>query len=146
LYKKNQAGTKYARAVTASAWPTLMFLVLGISVFIFAAISIDLDVMITFPAEVDVDNRIVVSTSVEDFSAGTVYAYVNRNDYVAAVEIARVEEAAGRVLLHPEAASLAALARIKSAKAWSGRIYIDIPRGTETLLRRIIVRAGKSYE
>lgn len=140
LYPKNRLGSKYAHFVTASAWPTLVFLLVGILAFIFMAESVELDMMNTFPAVLDSGRAVITIGSEADIAAGKMYMYANRNEYVAVVDISRVETAAGQTLLYPATSSMAAMDGL------DGAVYLDVPRGKESLLRRMIVRVGKSNE
>jgi hypothetical protein len=103
-------------------------------------ISIRIDIISTFHGRFDSVRSVFIIGTVEELRPDTVYAYSNRNEFVASVKIDGIEVASGNTILHISPRSLAL------TRSFPIDINIDVPKGKESLFHRLVIRAGKNYE
>jgi len=142
LYKNNTLGRKYTRIITGSPVLFISFVIFGLALFFFLTLTTKIDVMETYEAEViHVEGETILSINDADISVGVAYIYSNKNEIVYPVLIEETESIEDTVTLYFNRDEQEIINSILDRD-----IFIDIPKGEETLLYRIFMKGGKSRE
>lgn len=140
LYKKSRIGTRYVHLMTSSPYPFLLFVAIGITSFILATSSITVDSVSIYPASLDADAGTIFVDSRLPVLPSVVFVYTNRNEAVVSLNIDDTKDLDDGVTLFVSPDSIGKMQGLGKS------VYLDVSSGKETLLRRIILRAGKNNE
>jgi hypothetical protein len=113
--------------------PFYAFLGIFITVFLVMSLAIHVDVVKSFPAVIDGARVLVQSTEKIPISSDVIYIYTNRNEHTFKV---RAENISYNGNMH-------VLQLVDSKSVYlSGDVTVDLITGSQTLLKRIFVKAG----
>ena len=107
-----------------------MFLLTGVILFLYLSLNIKLNVVQNVKANIK-DNRIIIEGEYYNKS-DAIYLYNDRNEKIYKLTIEDSEYTDGRTVFI-----------INNTTKLSGNIQADIVTGSQTLLERIFIRAGK---
>ncbi|WBW97919.1 hypothetical protein [Oceanirhabdus sp. W0125-5] len=142
LYKKNVLGIKYTRLLTASPTFFIIFVLLGVVLFLFLTITTKVPTIKIYPAKVlSIRKEPVLLIENGHIPIGESYLYSNRNEVVFSVSIERIENISEGVALYFSSDSKNTITSLSNEN-----LFIEIPQGKESLLYRIFVKGGKGYE
>lgn len=106
------------------------FLGLGIGLFLYLSLTVKLDVVRSVPAEVS--GHQVTLEGEHDLTTGVMYLYCDRNDQVYKLQAVCCSYEDGNTVC-----------TVEENYGLSGKMDADLVLGSETLLRRIFVKAGR---
>ncbi|MNC13782.1 hypothetical protein D3C75_615380 [compost metagenome] len=142
LYEKSALGRRYIRVLTGSWGWFSGYVLSGLAVCLVLAHSVQLETIRTYPVLETGPDRLVIPYASE--ASSKAYLYARRNEGIYPVRIKRMETAEnGYVLFLEEGDGNTALSL---SGAGGKSLFLDIPQGSETLLRRIFLKGGKSFE
>ena len=107
-----------------------MFLLAGVMLFLYFSLSTKLDVVQNVKANIQ-DNRIIIEGNY-DAKSDAIYLYNDRNEKIHKLTIEKSEYIDGQTIFI-----------INNTTELSGDIQADIVTGSQTLLERIFIKAGK---
>jgi len=141
LFPKNSLGRKYTHLISSSPFVFILFLSLGILLFLSLTLSIKIEGIKTYPVELiktETNGIYVLSLKLTSDSFEDAFLYTNRNESVHPVTIWKVESSGAQSILYVREKSKEMLALHPSEK-----LYLDVPQDAHTLLYWIIVKGGK---
>ncbi|GHV12991.1 hypothetical protein FACS1894219_07000 [Clostridia bacterium] len=114
--------------------PALFYAFLGvfIAVFLIMSLNLKLDVISSYPAEIEGNSVGIQGDNPPPLSSDRLYFYTDRNEriYKANVKSSAVQD--GQLLI-----------KLDESGGISGEVTVDFIVGTQTLLERIFVKAGR---
>ena len=124
------------KLITGSSGFFITFVLWGLILFLFLTITTRVDVVKTYLVEpITVESRITLLIKDSDISVGSAYLYSNKNEVVYPVLIEKVEPTREGSTLYLNTDGLNIIKFLEA-----GDMFIDIPKGKETLLSRIFTR------
>jgi hypothetical protein len=112
--------------------PLIFYTFLGVVVLVFVWMSLTtrVNVMHSFPANIQGNTMVIQEIESETLSSETLYYYTNRNEKIYQTRVSGLTETETGLVIEMSEANL------------SGDVTADLVVGSETLLERIFVKAG----
>lgn len=111
------------------------FLSIGIGIFLYMTLSIQMDVRVTYEAKYEKGDIVFFSSKPVEWEK--IYIYKDRNEKVYSVSVDSAVFEDNTATLHIKEADNSAF------KELSGDVYVDVTKTTESLFERIFKKAGK---
>ena len=130
--KQSKFSKFYVKHIIKKPFVFYGFLGFGIGLFLYLSLTVKLDVVQSVPAEVS--GHQITLKGEHDLTTGVMYLYYDRNDRVYKLQAVRCTYEDGNTVC-----------TVEDNQGLSGKMDADLVLGSETLLKRIFVKAGNEY-
>ncbi len=138
--KKSPAGTKFINIMTATPFPFLIYVVLGLGCLVSLALMTELDVIKTYRATLDETSSCLVIADCKQIDVKKVFVYENRNESVADTPVREARMNGADCIVLVDTVTFEKIKKIK------GKLFVDIPVAKENLLHRLFEKGGVTNE